>query len=84
MLSSAAFLFSFLTHSISPPLQQGAMEQNQAFRLTGTTTVKYLAVDHVNGQDVIFREIQEVFPSVKHVQHGCVVLSKLKEADGVW
>jgi len=62
------------------------MEKNQAFRVAESANeIEYLAVDHVQGHDVIFwREIQEVFPKVKHVRHGRVVLSKLKEADGVW
>lgn len=55
----------------------------QAFRLAGTTTVKYIVVDHVNGQDVIFWEdIQRVFPTANLVQHGSVVINMLRDSNG--
>jgi len=59
------------------------MGRNQAFRVIETTTVKYIAVDHVNGHDVIFWEdIERVFPTVNLVQRGCVVINMMRDANG--
>ena len=61
------------------------MEKNQAFRVAESANeIEYSAVDHVKGHDVIFwEEIEKVFPRVKLVKLGRVVLSRLKDADGV-
>ncbi|GJJ68410.1 hypothetical protein EMPS_00756 [Entomortierella parvispora] len=62
----------------------GIMEKSQGFRVAGTTAdIEYIAVNHAKEQDVIFWEdIQRVFPGVKFVRRGHVVLSMLRTQNG--
>ncbi|GJJ68417.1 hypothetical protein EMPS_00763 [Entomortierella parvispora] len=61
------------------------MEKSQGFRVAGATAdIEFIAVNRANEQDVIFWEdIQAVFPGVKFVRRGHVVLSMLRDSNGI-
>ncbi|KAF9079838.1 hypothetical protein BGX23_003095 [Mortierella sp. AD031] len=59
------------------------MEDTQSFRLIGNTDILEILVDSVGGQNVVYWEdIKQVFPGVKHVQKGKVVIIMLKDSEG--
>ncbi|KAF9977035.1 mediator complex subunit [Mortierella antarctica] len=59
------------------------MEETQSLRLIGNMDILEVLVDNVAGQNVIYWEdIKQVFPGVKHVQKGKVVIPMSKDLDG--
>ncbi|KAF8927399.1 hypothetical protein BGZ58_010414, partial [Dissophora ornata] len=57
------------------------MEEYQSFRVAGTTTVKNINVDYVDGQDVIYWEdIEKLFPGVLNVQNGEFLVKLLRDS----
>ncbi|GJJ70243.1 hypothetical protein EMPS_02592 [Entomortierella parvispora] len=60
------------------------MKQTQAFRVAGTTSVENISIDSIHGQNVIFWEnIEQVFPGVRVVKCGDVVINILRDPNGV-
>jgi len=58
------------------------MGETQQFRLAGTTNVEKIALDHVDGHNVIYWEdIELAFPGVKHVKCNDVVIKPLRNSD---
>ncbi|KAI8597464.1 hypothetical protein EDD21DRAFT_216054 [Dissophora ornata] len=56
------------------------MEGHQAFRVAGTTTVRNINIDHIDGQNIIYWEdIEQAFPGVQHVQNGEFVVKLLRD-----
>ncbi|KAG0312635.1 hypothetical protein BGZ97_010995 [Linnemannia gamsii] len=52
-----------------------AMELTQSFRLTGTTEIVRIPIQHVDGQNVVYWEsIEKFFPGVKFVKNGDVAV----------
>ena len=59
------------------------MEETQLFRLTGTTDILEITSYHHHGQNVTYWEdIEEVFPGVKSIMNGRVVVNKLRDSNG--
>jgi hypothetical protein len=58
------------------------MEVIQSFRLSGTTDVKEIPCDQVNGQNVIYWEdIKEAFPGLQYVSHGNTTIMRLRDSE---
>jgi hypothetical protein len=59
------------------------MELTQSFRLIGDMDILEILVDSVGGQNVVFWEdIEQVFPGIKHVQKGKVVITMSRDSNG--
>ncbi|KAF8932520.1 hypothetical protein BGZ58_007008, partial [Dissophora ornata] len=57
-----------------------SMEEYQSFRVAGTTTVRNIDVDNVDGQNVIYWEdIEQLFPGVQNVQNGKFLVKLLRD-----
>ncbi|CAO3566796.1 unnamed protein product [Mortierella alpina] len=57
------------------------MEETQAFRLSGTTEIIEVPIDHLDGQKIIYwDDIEDVFPGIKHIMNGRVAVSKLRDS----
>ncbi|KAG0197359.1 hypothetical protein BGX33_000724, partial [Mortierella sp. NVP41] len=51
------------------------MEETQSFRLTGTTKIVKIPIQHVDGQTVVYwKSIEQVFPGVQCVKNGDVAI----------
>ena len=49
------------------------MDQAQLFRVTGTTEIIKIPIQHVDGQNVVYWEsIEQVFPGVNCIKNGDV------------
>ncbi|KAK5827778.1 hypothetical protein F5H01DRAFT_362240 [Linnemannia elongata] len=58
------------------------MDETQSFRIAGTSDVKNIDVDIVNGQSVIFWEdIEQVFPRVGHICNGSSVVKLVRDSN---
>ncbi|KAF9343823.1 hypothetical protein BGX34_006334, partial [Mortierella sp. NVP85] len=58
------------------------MDDTQHFRLAGTTSLKKIPYEHVDGQNVIFWEdIKQVFPGVEHIECDGVVANLLRDSN---
>ncbi|KAF9949366.1 hypothetical protein BGZ72_008848 [Mortierella alpina] len=58
------------------------MNDTQSFRLTGTTDIVEIPVNHARGLNIIYWEdIEQVYPAVRHVQNGRVVVDMLRDSD---
>lgn len=52
----------------------------QSFRLLGTMRIEDIPCDSVNGQYIIYwDDIEQVFPDVRHIRNGKVVVSFLRD-----
>ncbi|KAF9326361.1 hypothetical protein BGZ91_001977, partial [Linnemannia elongata] len=59
------------------------MEDTQSFRLIGDLDILEILVECVDGQNVVYWEdIQQVFPGIKHVQKGKVVITMPRDSNG--
>ncbi|KAF9968096.1 hypothetical protein BGZ70_006758 [Mortierella alpina] len=59
------------------------MEETQSFRLFEDMNVLNISVDCGLGQNVVYWEdIEQVFPGVKHIQKGSVVINMVRGSDG--
>jgi hypothetical protein len=59
------------------------MEDTQSFCLIGKRDVVEIPVSYIDGQNIVYWEdIEQVFPGVKHVQIGNVVINRLRGSDG--
>ncbi|KAI8595993.1 hypothetical protein EDD21DRAFT_420102 [Dissophora ornata] len=57
------------------------MEEFQAFRVAGTTTVRNIEVENVDGQNIIYWEdIELLFPGVQNVQNGKSLVKFLRDS----
>ncbi|OAQ29440.1 RNI-like protein [Linnemannia elongata AG-77] len=57
------------------------MDETQSFRIAGTSDVKNIDVDTVNGQSVIYWEdIEQVFPRVGHICNGSSVVKLVRDS----
>ncbi|KAG0253244.1 hypothetical protein BGZ95_006382, partial [Linnemannia exigua] len=60
------------------------MEETQSFRLIGTTDIEEITCYYVGERNVVYWEdIEQVFPSVKHVKNGNVTASMMRDSHGV-
>ncbi|KAG0314307.1 hypothetical protein BGZ99_008217 [Dissophora globulifera] len=60
------------------------MEETQSFRLIGTTDIEEITCHIVGEQNVVYWEdIEQVFPSVKHVRNGNVTASMMRDLHGI-
>ncbi|CAO3568621.1 unnamed protein product [Mortierella alpina] len=60
------------------------MEETQSFRLTGTTEIVEIPIQHVDGQTVIYWEsIEQAFPGARHVKNGEVPVTAEKDFKGI-
>ncbi|KAF9344007.1 hypothetical protein BGX26_004921, partial [Mortierella sp. AD094] len=60
------------------------MEKTQSFRLIGMTDTVEIAVNHIGGHNIVFwKDIEQDFPGVKHVQNGKVAISILRDPNGI-
>jgi len=58
------------------------MDKTQYFRLAGTTDVKKIPYEHVDGHEVVFWEdIERVFPGTKHIKCDGVVVHLLRDSN---
>ncbi|KAF9363721.1 hypothetical protein BGX34_003449, partial [Mortierella sp. NVP85] len=58
------------------------MEEAQLFRLAGTSAVKKISCDHVDGQSVIYWEdIEHFFTGVRHVMNGETFVKLLRDSN---
>ena len=58
------------------------MEGTQLFRLTGSTTVKKIPCDHVDGQSVVYwGNIEQVFPGVTYIMNGDIVVKLMRDSN---
>ncbi len=58
------------------------MEGTQSFRLIGTEDIVDIALEQINGQNVIFWEdIEDVFHKVKSIRDGRVAINKLRDSN---
>jgi len=58
------------------------MDDTQHFCLAGTTSLKKISYEHVDGHNVIFWEdIKRVFPGVEQVECDGVVVSLLRDSN---
>ncbi|KAK3817630.1 MAG: hypothetical protein J3Q66DRAFT_431263 [Benniella sp.] len=63
-------------------LREPSMEEMQTFRLPGTTAVKKIPCDQVDGQSVIYWEdIEHFFAGVKHVMNGEAFVKLLRDSN---
>ncbi|KAF9900323.1 hypothetical protein EC991_007478 [Linnemannia zychae] len=59
------------------------MEETQSFRLNGKTDTVEIPVNFIGGQNTVYwSDIQQVFPRVKHIQNGNIVVTYLRNSDG--
>ncbi|KAK3817451.1 MAG: hypothetical protein J3Q66DRAFT_430885 [Benniella sp.] len=57
------------------------MEKTQSFRSPGKSDVE-IPCDHVGGQYVVhWADIEQVFPGIKHVQNGSIVVNRMKDSE---
>ncbi|KAF9288543.1 hypothetical protein BGZ68_000096 [Mortierella alpina] len=71
---------------MSPPqnASSGAMEETQLFRLMGTADILEITLYQLHGQSVVYWEdIEEVFPGVRQIMNGRVVINKLRDSNGI-
>jgi hypothetical protein len=60
------------------------MKETQSFRIAGTTDIKNIDVDIVNGQNVIYWEdIEQVFPKVEHICNGSSVVKLVRDSNRI-
>jgi hypothetical protein len=58
------------------------MEETQLFRLSGTTAVKKIPCDYVDGQTVVYWEdIDYFFTGAKHVMNGQAFVTLLRDSN---
>jgi hypothetical protein len=58
------------------------MEDTQLFRLAGTTVVKKISYDHVDGHSVVYWEdIEHLFTKVKHVMNSETLVKLLRDSN---
>ncbi|KAF9538509.1 hypothetical protein EC957_006683, partial [Mortierella hygrophila] len=58
------------------------MDETQSFRISGTTDVKNIDVDIVNGKNVIYWEdIEQVFPEVGYICNGSSVVKLVRDSN---
>ncbi|KAF9279704.1 hypothetical protein BGZ88_012603 [Linnemannia elongata] len=58
------------------------MDETQSFRIAGTSDVKNIDVDIVNGQSVIYWEdIEQVFPRAGHICNGSSVVKLVRDSN---
>ncbi|KAK3833600.1 MAG: hypothetical protein J3R72DRAFT_230870 [Linnemannia gamsii] len=58
------------------------MDETQSFRISGTTDIKNIGVDIVNGQNVIYWEdIEQVFPKVGYICNGSSVVKLIRDSN---
>ncbi|CAO3567032.1 unnamed protein product [Mortierella alpina] len=57
------------------------MEETQVFRLSGTTEIIEVPIDHLDGQKIIYwDDIEDVFPGIKLIMNGSVAVNKLRDS----
>jgi hypothetical protein len=57
-----------------------AMEETQSFRLIGNKDIEVIPCDLVAGQSrVYWEDIEQVFPGVKHVKNGKVIVTMMRD-----
>ncbi|KAF9366814.1 hypothetical protein BGX34_006083 [Mortierella sp. NVP85] len=60
------------------------MEATQPFRLIGTSDIKNIPCDHLDGQGIVYwDDIEQVFPGVKYVERGNVAINLLRDSNRV-
>jgi len=80
-------LFHFFLATFPPSLSSQAltdMEATQPFRLIGTSDIKNIPCDHLDGQGIVYwDDIEQVFPGVKYVERGNVAINLLRDSNRV-
>ncbi|KAG0294811.1 hypothetical protein BGZ97_004966, partial [Linnemannia gamsii] len=59
------------------------MEETQSFRLIGTMDTEEITCYYVGERNIVYWEdIEQVFPSVKHIKNGNVTVSMMRDSHG--
>ena len=59
------------------------MPETQSFRLIGKNDVEKITCGKFDGQNIVYWEdIKLLFPGVKHVKNGDVLVAMMKDQDG--
>ncbi|KAF9570637.1 hypothetical protein EC968_001524 [Mortierella alpina] len=59
------------------------MEETQSFRLSGKQEIEKIPFSHVGAQDIVFWEdIEILFPEVKYVKNGSVLVNTMRDSNG--
>ncbi|KAI8595696.1 hypothetical protein EDD21DRAFT_448419, partial [Dissophora ornata] len=60
------------------------MEDTQSFCLVGTSVIEKIALHNMNGQNVVcWEDILQVFPAVKHIKNGELVVSMMRDSNRI-
>lgn len=57
------------------------MEETQSFRLIGTSEIEKIPVQHADGQSFVYwKDVEQIFPAVKHSKNGEVAATMLTDS----